>query len=155
MIVTLHVWRLAPNRQNGAHAHKFACTVTDPTARGGTPSTSKAAHPTLGFANPDNEAWLDSTADSEGIGAAQSVVGQGRRWRQRGPGGSETTSLTPHNPYSSTRASMLRATLCRPDLLGGEPEPVREWAAGGTSSRQRDCCRLGHRFRRGVTVGLD
>ncbi len=77
-IVTLHVWGLAPNRQYGAHAHKFACGVTDPTAGGGHSQYVEGGVSDPGFANPDNEVWLDFTADSERNGAAQSVVGQGR-----------------------------------------------------------------------------
>lgn len=34
-VVTLHVWGLVPNREYGAHAHKFGCSATDPMAAGG------------------------------------------------------------------------------------------------------------------------
>ena len=76
-IVTLIVKGLVPDREYGSHAHKFACSATDPRAAGGhfqyvvdpvQPSTDDA------YANPANEIWLDFTTDSDGNASAQAVV---------------------------------------------------------------------------------
>lgn len=73
-VVTLHVWGLAPNRQYGAHAHKYACSTTDPTAAGGHFQYVEGGASDPAYANPDNEIWLDFTTDDQGNGAAQAVV---------------------------------------------------------------------------------
>ena len=73
-VVTLHVWGLAPNREYGAHAHKYGCSSTDPIAAGGHFQHVEGGASDPGYANPDNEIWLDFTTDGEGNGAAQAVV---------------------------------------------------------------------------------
>lgn len=79
-VVTLQVRGLAPDREYGAHAHKFACSPTNPLAAGGhfqynVDPVQPSTDPT--YANPKNEIWLDFTTDSEGNGSAQAVV----RWQ--------------------------------------------------------------------------
>jgi Cu-Zn family superoxide dismutase len=73
-VVTLNVWGLAPNREYGAHAHKYSCSTTDPTAAGGHFQYVEGGASDPAYANPDNEIWLDFTTDGDGNGAAQTVV---------------------------------------------------------------------------------
>lgn len=98
-IVTLQVRGLAPNREYGAHAHKFACGTTDPLAVGGhfqygvdpvQPSIDPA------FANPANEIWLDFTTDAEGNAAAQSLVS----WQF--PAGRRAQSVIVHDHHTAS-----------------------------------------------------
>ncbi len=76
-IVTLHVRRLRPNTEYGAHAHVNRCSPDDPEAAGPhfqhvvdpvKPSTNPA------YANPQNEIWLDLTTNPAGNGPAKAVV---------------------------------------------------------------------------------
>jgi Cu-Zn family superoxide dismutase len=78
-IVTLHVWGMEPNHAYGAHAHRSACSTTDPLAAGGhfqnypyPPDSSSPVDPM--FANPTNEIWLDLVTDEDGNGVAQTKV---------------------------------------------------------------------------------
>ena len=73
-IVTLHVRGLLPNHEYGAHAHKAACGPTNPLDAGGHFQNVVGSPTDPAFANPVNEIWLDFTTDSEGNGAAQTVV---------------------------------------------------------------------------------
>jgi Cu-Zn family superoxide dismutase len=100
-IVTLHVWGLTPNREYGAHAHRFACDATNPLAAGGhfqhvpdpvQPSTNPA------YANPNNEVWLDFTTDGEGNGAAQTVVD----WQFPNADGERAQSVILHDHHTAT-----------------------------------------------------
>lgn len=73
-VVTLHVRGLLPNRDYGAHAHKYACGA-DATDAGGHFQNVPGPTPSdPAFANPTNEIWLDLTTDGEGNGAAQTTV---------------------------------------------------------------------------------
>jgi superoxide dismutase, Cu-Zn family len=100
-VVTLHVWGLAPNRAYGAHAHRFACSPTNPLAAGGhfqyrvdpvQPSTDPA------YANPRNEVWLDLTTDADGNGSAQTVV----RWQPPNASGARPASVILHDHHTAT-----------------------------------------------------
>lgn len=100
-IVTLQVRGLAPNREYGAHAHRFACSTTDPLAAGGhfqygvdpvQPSTDPA------FANPANEIWLDLTTDAQGSAAAQALV----RWQFPADRRPRSVILHDHHTASGT-----------------------------------------------------
>jgi len=100
-IVVLQVRGLSPNREYGAHAHKFACGATDPLAAGGhfqyvpdpvQPSTNPA------YANPANEIWLDFTTDAEGNGAAHSVVD----WQFPNAAGNRAHSVIIHDHHTAT-----------------------------------------------------
>jgi len=64
-IVTLHVQGLAPNREDGAHAHVLGCNVSQ---AGGHYQNVP------GTATPANEIWLDFTTNSAGNGSAQTRV---------------------------------------------------------------------------------
>lgn len=100
-VVVLQVRGLVPNREYGAHAHKFACGATDPLAAGGhfqynpdpvQPSTNPA------YANRANEIWLDFTTDGEGNGTAQSVVG----WQFPNADGNRAQSVVIHDHHTAT-----------------------------------------------------
>ncbi|MEU4691352.1 superoxide dismutase family protein [Actinoplanes sp. NPDC023714] len=81
--VTVELRGLVPGRAYGAHLHNNPCTAdpaaagphyqnrVDPAAGPGKPSVDPA------YANPENEVWLDFTADAAGRGSARSVQG----WR--------------------------------------------------------------------------
>jgi superoxide dismutase, Cu-Zn family len=77
MVVTLQVRGLSPNREYGAHAHKLACSTTDPLAAGGHFQYVEGGATDPAFANAENEVWLDFTTDSEGNASAQTLV----RWQ--------------------------------------------------------------------------
>jgi Cu-Zn family superoxide dismutase len=73
--VRLAVTGLIPRRAYGAHLHTEPCTAT-PDAAG--PHYQHDADPTMpsvdpSYANPENEVWLDFTADSTGSAAATSA----------------------------------------------------------------------------------
>ncbi|HUR13036.1 MAG TPA: superoxide dismutase [Mycobacteriales bacterium] len=100
-VVTLHVWGLAPNREYGAHAHRFACSPTSAAAAGGhfqyavdpvQPSTDPA------YANPWNEVWLDLTTDGDGNGSGQTVV----RWQPPNGSGARPASVILHDHHTAT-----------------------------------------------------
>ncbi|MEU8241957.1 superoxide dismutase family protein [Actinoplanes missouriensis] len=81
--VTAALTGLVPGRAYGAHLHTNPCTANpaeagphyqnriDPAAGPGKPSADPE------YANPENEIWLDFTADAEGAGTATSV----QKWR--------------------------------------------------------------------------
>jgi len=72
-VVTLHVWGLVPNREYGAHAHKFACGA-DPLTAGGHFQYIQGGATDPAFANDENEIWLDFSTDVDGNASAQTVV---------------------------------------------------------------------------------
>lgn len=73
-IITLQVRGLEPHHEYGAHAHKFACSPTDPLAAGGHFQNVPGPASDPAFANPHNEIWLDFTTDGEGNASAQTKV---------------------------------------------------------------------------------
>jgi Cu-Zn family superoxide dismutase len=72
-IVVLHVYGLVPDRDYGAHAHKFACgpLATD---AGGHFQYVPGGATDPAFANAQNEIWLDLHTDSEGDGSSMTIV---------------------------------------------------------------------------------
>jgi len=97
-VVTLHVWGLVPNREYGAHAHKFGCSATDPMAAGGHYQYLVGGAADPASANPDNEIWLDFTTDSEGDGTAQARVD----WQFPNAGGDRAQSVIIHDHHTAT-----------------------------------------------------
>ncbi|MFS8200457.1 superoxide dismutase family protein (plasmid) [Streptomyces sp. CWNU-52B] len=65
--VTLRVAGLKPGRAYGVHVHRNPCGA-DPAAAGGHYQHRPSADPA--DVNPENEVWLDFTADEHGGGAA-------------------------------------------------------------------------------------
>ncbi|MFE2040406.1 superoxide dismutase family protein [Streptomyces sp. NPDC059477] len=65
--VKLRVRGMKPGHDYGVHVHRKPCG-TDPTAAGGHYQNKPSDNPA--DANPDNEVWLDFTADRSGSGAA-------------------------------------------------------------------------------------
>ncbi|MEV6300790.1 superoxide dismutase [Actinoplanes sp. NPDC051861] len=81
--VLLKVTGLVPGRAYGAHLHTRACT-DDPADAGPhyqhrIDPAADAEHASVDprYANPDNEVWLDFTADAQGIGRADRT----QEWR--------------------------------------------------------------------------
>ncbi|BBH67132.1 hypothetical protein ACTI_38170 [Actinoplanes sp. OR16] len=81
--VAVTVSGLVPGRAYGAHLHNNPCTA-DPAGAG--PHYQNRVDPAAGpqkpsvdpaYANPENEVWLDFTADATGAGSVTSVQG----WR--------------------------------------------------------------------------
>jgi Cu-Zn family superoxide dismutase len=72
-IVTLQVFGLLPDRDYGAHAHKFACGPL-PTDAGGHFQYVQGGASDPAFANEQNEIWLDLHTDAEGDGSAMTIV---------------------------------------------------------------------------------
>ncbi|MEP6665974.1 MAG: superoxide dismutase [Nocardioidaceae bacterium] len=100
-VVTLHVWGLVPNREYGAHAHRFVCGATDPLAAGGHfQYNPDPVQPSVNpeFANPDNEIWLDFTTDGTGSGSAQTVVD----WQFPNTAGQRAHSVVIHDHHTAT-----------------------------------------------------
>ncbi len=94
--VRLRVDGMVPGHAYGVHVHQKPCGA-DPAAAGGhfqhRPSTDPAA------ANPDNEVWLDFTADEHG--AAEASAGHAWGFRQ-----GEASSVVIHDmPGSHTRGA--------------------------------------------------
>ncbi len=95
-IVTLHVTGLAPNREYGAHAHVFDCSV-----QGGGHYQNVA-----GVATAANEIWLDFTTNSAGNGSAQTQVA----WTIR-PDGANAVVIHDHTTDSAGKAGPKLACL--------------------------------------------
>ncbi|MEU4564088.1 superoxide dismutase family protein [Actinoplanes sp. NPDC023936] len=129
--VTAAVNGLVPGRAYGAHLHTNSCTADpaeagphyqnriDPGAGPGKPSSDPE------YANPENEIWLDFTADEEGAGTASSV----QKWRfdEKRPPWSfvlheRTTTHTGHGEAGTAGARL--ACLTR------DPMPVYTERAG-------------------------
>ena len=74
-IVTLHVSGLPANRSFGSHVHKLACNDNK---AGGHYQNVPAVPPTSvndpSVANPENEVWLDFTANAAGNAEAHAEV---------------------------------------------------------------------------------
>jgi superoxide dismutase, Cu-Zn family len=72
-IISLQVFGLLPDRDYGAHAHKFGCgpLATD---AGGHFQYVPGGATDPAFANPQNEIWLDLHTDAEGDGASMTIV---------------------------------------------------------------------------------
>jgi superoxide dismutase, Cu-Zn family len=94
LIVLLHVRGLLPNREYGAHAHKFACGPSPADAGGHFQSLEGGAADPV-FANAENEIWLDFTTDDEGNGSAQTLV----RWQF---GARRAGSVVLHDHHTAT-----------------------------------------------------
>jgi Cu-Zn family superoxide dismutase len=71
-IIVLHVFGLLPDRDYGAHAHKFACGAL-PGDAGGHFQHVPGGATDPAFANAQNEIWLDLHTDAGGNGAAIAV----------------------------------------------------------------------------------
>ncbi|BAL86879.1 hypothetical protein AMIS_16590 [Actinoplanes missouriensis 431] len=129
--VTAALTGLVPGRAYGAHLHTNPCTANpaeagphyqnriDPAAGPGKPSADPE------YANPENEIWLDFTADAEGAGTATSV----QKWRfdEKRPPWSfvlheRTTTHTGHGEAGTAGARL--ACLTR------DPMPVYTERAG-------------------------
>lgn len=92
MSVEIWVSGVRPGHSFGAHVHTEPCDA-DPSASGPHYQHVTGTDPAL--ANPENEVWLDFTADAEGTGEAEAV----QRWNFR-PG--EAGSLVLHERPTST-----------------------------------------------------
>lgn len=106
MTVTLAVSGLRPGHAYGAHVHQKPCG-TAPTDAGGhyqhrvdpvQPSTDPA------YVNPDNEVWLDFTADATGSGRAAAW----HNWHFR-PG--EAASVVLHGEHGGAGARLACFTV--------------------------------------------
>jgi len=67
---SLAVAGLVPDRSFGAHLNTGEC---GPSGTDTSPHYQHTVNPDPGFANPDNEVWLDFTTDVHGFAAATSV----------------------------------------------------------------------------------
>jgi Copper/zinc superoxide dismutase (SODC). len=75
--VTLELSGLLPDRRYGAHAHTKPCGAAGTDAGPHYQDKKDPVSPSVdpGFANPQNEIWLDVTTDAQGKASATSTVG--------------------------------------------------------------------------------